>query len=501
MAGFSFMKKNLDSLIAAAAGFVIIILFTRHGGIGVEPDGVVYITTAKNFAATGKLVDFMNVPIVDFPAFYPVFLGTIVLVTGLEPLAFAPVLNALLFAIVIYLSGEMMEQFSIWSKWYKAAMLSVIVLSPCLLEVYSMVWSETLFVIWCLLFMRAMRSYFQHYSRKALIAAALIASLAAVTRYAGVIVIATGGLLLLIDMGAPLRRKISDILVYALLSPILLILNLLRNHVAIGTLAGQREAAFRTLGNNLRDAGTVLYDWVPFLHGHYQTAAWGAIVVMICLSLVVVQQFLQKRRLATYGNMAAFFSLIYLVFMVMVSSISRFEILNSRLIAPIFIPLVWVVGVWIIPVAEKVSRASKKWITVTGILLFASFQYNQLAADYETWDGVKDAGIPGYTEDQWRLSPTVQFIQKDSLPFQKDHTIWSNAYDAIYFFTGRPGKFLPHKEFSNEVNDFLNDHHCYMVWFDDGVNDDLVGLDFITRVKKMKLLKQFSDGAIYGYDE
>ena len=42
--------------------------------------------------------------------------------------------------------------------------------------------------------------------------------------------------------------------------------------------------------------------------------------------------------------------------------------------------------------------------------------------------------------------------------------------------------------------------HCYLVWFNDGDNPDLLSLDFIIRIKKMKLVKQFNDGAIYGYD-
>ena len=135
-----------------------------------------------------------------------------------------------------------------------------------------------------------------------------------------------------------------------------------------------------------------------------------------------------------------------------------------------------------------------------GVIIFLSFQYGQLSADYETWDGVKDAGIPGYTEDPWKYSETVQFIEKDSLPFQKGYTTYSNANDAVYFFTGRPGKFLPVTEFYRGVNGFLNDHHCYVIWFYDGDNPDLLGLDFITRIKKMKLVKQFRDGAIYKDD-
>ena len=48
--------------------------------------------------------------------------------------------------LIIYLAGIIMEQFEYRSRWYKAAILSCIVLSPGLLEDYSMMWSETLFI-------------------------------------------------------------------------------------------------------------------------------------------------------------------------------------------------------------------------------------------------------------------------------------------------------------------------------------------------------------------
>ena len=188
-----FFKKNIDSLIAAAAGFFIIFLFTRHSGIGVCPDGVVYTTAAENLRATGKYIDFTHGPVIDFPAFYSIFLSGIMWLTGLKPLAFAPFLNAFLFAVIIYLAGNIMEQFEYKSRWYKAAILSCIVLSPGLLEDYSMMWSETLFILFLLLFMMAMYHYLRSGSRKALIAAAIITSVACITRYAGITIIATGG--------------------------------------------------------------------------------------------------------------------------------------------------------------------------------------------------------------------------------------------------------------------------------------------------------------------
>jgi len=156
----------------------------------------------------------------------------------------------------------------------------------------------------------------------------------------------------------------------------------------------------------------------------------------------------------------------------------------------------------LVPLARRSKLPARKWsLAALGAFMFAGFQYNQLAADAETWDGVKDAGIPGYTEDQWTKSETVQFIKNDALPFKKNYTIYSDAYDAIYWFTGKPGKFLPPREYKPAVKDFLNDPHCYLVWFNDGENFDLVDLNFIIHVKKMKLVKQFNDGAIYEYGD
>jgi len=498
---FSSFKKTTDSVAAAAAGFFIIFLFTRHGGIGICPDGVVYLTTAENLQANGKLADYTHDALVEFPAFYPFFLSGLMLLTSLKPLVFAPVLNALLFALIIYLSGHLMERFSYRSKWYKRAVLTCIVLSPCLLEVYSMLWSETLFILWLLLFMMAMHRYFQSYSRKALIAAAVIASLASVTRYAGITIIGTGAILLLLDMKLPQRRKLTDVLLYSAISPLLLIINLARNYTVGGTMTGNRERSISTLSENMHDAGSVFYNWLPFLNGQYKGAGWLSIFLIAGLAFGCLRQFLRYGRLTTYENIAAGFSLLYVLFMVVTASISKLETLNSRFLSPVFIPLIWSCSNWIASLSQRISHLKKKWLMALGAIIFLSFQYGQLAADYETWDGVKDAGIPGYTEDPWKYSETVLFIQKDSLPFQKGYTTYSNANDAVYFFTRRPGKFLPANKFYRGIQEFLNDRHCYVVWFNDGDNPDLLGLDFITNIKKMKLLKQFSDGAIYEFDE
>ncbi len=498
----SFFKNNIDSLVAAAAGFFIIFLFTRHSGIGVCPDGVVYTTAAENLRATARYADFTNRPVIDFPAFYSIFLSAGMWLTGLKPLTFAPYLNAFLFALIIFLSGNIMEQFEFKSKWYKAAILSCIVLSPGLLEDYSMMWSETLFILFLLLFMMAMHRYLQSNSKRALIAAAVITSVACVTRYAGIVIIGTAGIFILLNYKLSFRKRLIDALVFAAISPLLLIINLYRNYQFSGTLTGHREQSITPLITNIHDAGIVFSNWFPFTYENYTAAVVVMIAIIAGLIFLCLRQFLRRGRIGGYETMAAAFALFYILFMIVIATISRFETLNSRFLTPAFIPLLWSGSYWLVPLSKQGNTLVKKWsLAALGLFMLISFQYKQFAADAETWDGVKDAGIPGYTEDQWTKSETVQFVQKDLLPFKKNYTIYSDAYDAIYWFTGRPGKFLPAREYEPGVKEFLNDPRCYMVWFNDGKNADLIDLNFITRVKKMKLVKKFNDGAIYEFDE
>jgi hypothetical protein len=499
MALKSLIRNNIDSLLAAAAGFTIIFLFCRHDGIGLCPDGVVYTTTAQNFAHHFRLFDFSNHAMVDFPAGYPIFLSLITLLTGVKPLMAGPLLNEILFALTIFFTGYLMESFEIRSRWQKIAVLSCVVLSPGLLEVYSMMWSETIFILLLLLFLKTMQQYFRHHSLKMLLWASVITALATDIRYAGVTIIGTAGLLILMDNYLPLKQKIKHILIFGFISSSLLVVNLIRNYRVGGTLTGHREKSLTPLLQNMHDAGSVFYDWLPFTNGHYNGAAISVAIVVMLTFIIWIREYRSKKRLVTLEDMSAFFAFFYISFFLVAASISRFEPIDSRFLSPAFIPLLWSLSTPLVSLRRKVPAVSKKWSIALGFLVFALFQYGQLDADYETWDGVKDAGIPGYTEDQWQLSPTVEYMKQDSLLFAKGVTVYSDADDAVYFFTQKRGFFLPHRQDTASVNRFLKNKKCFVIWFNDGENPDLVGKRFISDIKKMKVARQFDDGTIYEY--
>src|ERR1700758_4393412 len=103
--------NNLDSFIAAVIGFYVVYLFTAYSGVGLSPDSIMYASTATNIQAHGSLLTFNNTPLVFFPVFYPFFLGVIQFITRADPIKAGAMINAFLFAGVIFTSGWVMQKF------------------------------------------------------------------------------------------------------------------------------------------------------------------------------------------------------------------------------------------------------------------------------------------------------------------------------------------------------------------------------------------------------
>jgi len=491
------VRKNIDSIAAGAIGFVIIYFFTRHSGIGVSPDAVSYLSTSRNISTGQGFIEFTRLPLVDFPVFYPIFLTTIHFITGLDPLQFAPVMNGLLFALLLYISGAMMNRFSTSSIWYKWIMLSCFVMSPCLLEVYPMLWSETLFLIFVLIYIITLTQYFQSHELKALLFASFIAALACITRYAGVSLIGTGGLLIIFDFHLRPEKKFKHLMVFSLVSSSLLVINLIRNRLTAGFLTGQRQNGVTPLLDNISYYGSVICEWLPFEKGNYNFSLAIGVLTLALFIILVIAFVLLGRYKHSYESVATSFGFVYSLFIIVSATVSRYQQLNSRLLCPLFIPFVWTISGWFAPFIKKLIPSRRIWVILIGVCCAIGFQYNQWLADAETWDGVKDAGLPGYTENPFPQSQIVGFLIKNIPMLKTGNGIYSNAADAVYLFTGLPSNFLPQKAFPSQIDKFYAEGAHWLVWFNDVDNPDEVGLKEILQHKKATVVSQFPDGTVY----
>lgn len=496
--GFSLqVLKNLDSFLISIIGLVLVIVYTRHGGIGISPDSIAYLSVARNLMAHGTPVDYMLRPLVDFPVFYPFFLTVTGWMTGTDPLLIAPWINGFLLAGIILMLGYLMNSFQGVTRLYKCIVLSLIAVSPSLLEIYSMLWSETVFILLTVLFIAGFHHYLKKRTIYRLLACGLIASVACITRYAGVTLIGTGFMLLVLDDSLEWRKRLLHCCWFTLASASLLIINLSRNAMITGSLTGPRVRGILSLGDNIIYTGRVVCEWLP-VGGQQSELVSG---VMIFIFVLVCLLFLLRKWAGSFGTAAdqcflAFF-IVYTVFIIGISTVSHFEQLNNRLLSPLYIPMIISLTSWVPGTLGKLRPVPFK--TAAGLLLlivffFARYQYQQVAKMY---DDVKDSGIPGYTEDSWRASETARFLREHSGYFNTDYDIYSNAHEAAYFNGGISAESLPHRRDKNDTRDFFNQDGFYLVWFDHFSDNELVKFKTIRQNARVEKRYDFSDGDLF----
>lgn len=494
--------RNYEALPAAIAGFILIQVLCSYGGIGVSPDSVVYISTAQNIHDHGVINDFTNMPVMDFPALYPIFLCGVIFLTGKSVLVFGPVLDGLLFALLIGLCGWMMNRFSTFSRGYKWTILLFIVVSPCLLEIYSMVWSETLFLLLSILFMIGCHRYFRTHSLRSLLLIGVIAGLACVTRYAGVSVAALGGLLMLCDGRLRWgRRKIGHMALYGFVAALPLALNLYRNLRLTRTLTGYREPGITPFSDNLHSFGSVLCDWLPFFNERYAGATLVAVISLLLITGLFVFRLVRRRDFFSYDTIAIGFFIVYACFILFTATLSRFQPLDSRLLSPLYLPWLWGITCWIPAVIKGAPPRWKKWAGAVAVLAAGCFLWGEVETFRENWEGIHYAGIPGYTENQWKKSETMAYVRSHKDRFQAPGTVYSNAFEGVWFLAGIKSDLIPHKDIPDDIRYMMKSKYFIIVWFNDSDNSDLIDMDYIKSQKPLDEQLDFNDGSIYFFRE
>jgi hypothetical protein len=153
---------------------------------------------------------------------------------------------------------------------------------------------------------------------------------------------------------------------------------------------------------------------------------------------------------------------------------------------------------WWIPGFLSINSRRYSWVFGSIILVGTAWFLNvQLAADYEYYDGVKDAGVPGYREDPFVQSEIVRAVGEYKTLFNPSLPIYSNAGEAVYFITGLPARQLPFTAYPAKLQSYYALKNSCLVWFRDLDNAEMPPLDSILHHKSMVLVKQLTDGAIY----
>ena len=258
-----FFRTHWDALLASGFAFIWIAYYTAYSGIGISPDSVAYLSTANHFSDSFQLTDYNNLPLVNFPLGYPLLLGLVKLLFFTEVITAAPILNSILLAAALYTSSYLLLQARIKHGVFRLLILCLILSSPGIVEVYTMLWSETVFIFLVLIFIATFHQYLSTEKISWLLLASIIAALACSVRYVGITLLMTGGISMIFYFQLNWKTKLKHIAILALIGCSLPVLNIIRNKLLTQTIAGIRQSSLKTVSSNLQDFVNVLGYWFP----------------------------------------------------------------------------------------------------------------------------------------------------------------------------------------------------------------------------------------------
>jgi 4-amino-4-deoxy-L-arabinose transferase-like glycosyltransferase len=244
-------KKNrlwfAFSILLSCLGIVLILQYTRFAP-GVGGDSVQYVMGAKNILEGNGYARFSGEgairPITGFPPLYSVVLAGVGL-TGIDLFEGARILNAILFGGSIFLTSLLMWNYTS-SLWASIIGSVFIVTSLSLVEIHGMVMTESLFIFLMLLAIYSLTKYLSSQQFKHLILIGILISLATMTRYIGLSLLAASSLSILLLSKAHWRKRLLDCVVLICLTFVPLYFWFRRN-TSVGGTAVNREFIYHPM--------------------------------------------------------------------------------------------------------------------------------------------------------------------------------------------------------------------------------------------------------------
>jgi hypothetical protein len=360
-----------------------------------------------------------------------------------------------------------------------------------------MLWSETLFLLFSILFIATFVHYQKRPSHFNLVLCAILAGFACITRYAGITIIATGLMLLLFDRSIPWRQKIINLVIFFICSVSFLIANLWHNALITGLPTGPRESGITSLSTNIIYYGTVTSQWFPV--GTQNPLLLTLLIIFLFATAVLCffkRSWLKQHYTSAESAFIVFF-IVYTVFIIGISTLSHFEQINNRLLSPLFIPMLITLTFWIPGKLKNLEGTQYKVALIALVAIFIAFTYSEIKQVNEQYTEAKNYGIAGYTDDSWKTSTTASFLRHHAAFFSPAYPIYSNAHEAAYFNGNMVTASIPHQIDRPDVDSFFDGQGKYLIWFDQITDKELISLKMIS--KKTVLVKKydFKDGDIY----
>ncbi len=483
-------------------GVVTVMLVTGPYGVGVNSDSVAYIYTARSLMHGAGAVSYDG-PLVLWPPLFPALMAGIGVASGRDPVMLARLVNAVLFGLTVFLGGALLIRRASGSWAISLLGTLAILASIPLFSASVMVWSEPLFIVFTLMGLLAMDKYLSERTTGSLLALALAVGLACLTRYIGVTLILWGAVSIMSFSRESIRRRLAHCIVFSAVAGMPLGFWLVRNYAVSGTLFGPRAPSQLGVLHNVLDTFKTISFWY--------TPRIGAVMFLFAMAFFLVCVGIRNNwssAKAALGTVlpVGLFVIIYTAFLVVSSSITSYDQINSRLLCPIYVPVSLVALVALRAAVEpfrgRLGPAKAEAFIAFCIAIWlphlVGFNIHASVSRYSTGGG-------GFGGRDWLASDTSRYLRQH--PAAPDGVTYTNSPEAAYIMADAQTKRIPEKVTYDKRGDVRDisaiagvwptEGKVRLVWFDKIQRGYLVSIEDITGVADVVLIARFRDGAVY----
>jgi len=203
------------------------------------------------------------------------------------------------------------------------------------------------------------------------------------------------------------------------------------------------------------------------------------VLIIILLSVLLLKKITSRDLFLTVDKkvlvILSLFITNYLLLLILISTSKAHDDIESRLLSPIYIPIIFSL---LIILKEFINRISYfrqyKLFRIAFYLFLILVMAKPLSSTIDTMNNHINRG-KGYSSISWKNYDTIELLKYIQYGPIKDLAIYSNDPFAVYYFLNIPVKWSPLKTYYNSDKIFsqlsdLNgewptENNAYLVWF------------------------------------
>ncbi len=271
----------LVPLFATVAALAVLV--ANAAGIATGDDGVGYRAIADSLLAGNGYGYFLEDPVTVWPPVWPALMAAVAWLTPLTTLGAAIVLNAAVAAGVVVVGNRLLRVL-VDDPRIVLAGTAVLALGPSTIGLGHVLMTDMAFALVMMIWMLTLLRFRRTGSLAVLMGAALLAWVGFGLRYVGLVLIAFGGLWLLLDARRGIVERVRNAAVYGAVAVIAPIAWMLRNNSIDGTFTGERNPSARGLVDNGFDVAATLGRFLLPGLGNGLTKIWAAVGIVALLA-------------------------------------------------------------------------------------------------------------------------------------------------------------------------------------------------------------------------